>query len=356
VFGVSIDLTNSNPSTSVTYTDDAAGMTGGSSAWDNMPVFKDIKPCVLKNGAVQYYLNPSNFNQKANGTTSVLTGADGDVMIEFPKTGVAINTSGDTLTVKITEAPSDPNFRYYAHTRTTEGDRDKLYIGAFKGCVISSALRSVPGQPPKTSEAQGTFRTWAQANGSGYDLLSFYPMTLLQCLYLIRFKNLNSQAALGKGYVDGSAKQETGATISNGMYYGNTGSSTARVKCLGIEDLWGNVSDFVDGAFVDSTFNLLTAYKDFNDTGAGYTSRVKGVPMGGYVKRPMGSAEAGFILKEGGGSTTTYFSDDANFTIDYGFCVGGHWTSWDSAGIFMSFFTSASTSGSGTVGTRLMYL
>ena len=50
IYGVAIDLTNSNPETAVTYTDDAVGMTGGAAAWDSMNIFKDIKPCVLKNG------------------------------------------------------------------------------------------------------------------------------------------------------------------------------------------------------------------------------------------------------------------------------------------------------------------
>lgn len=34
-----------------------------------------------------------------------------------------------TLTVKITAETSNSNFNYYAHTRSSEGDREKLYIG-----------------------------------------------------------------------------------------------------------------------------------------------------------------------------------------------------------------------------------
>jgi hypothetical protein len=63
-FTVRIDETNSNPATSCVYMDDAIGMEKGSSNWDSMPIFNEIRPCVFKNGQVQYYLNPNNFNQK----------------------------------------------------------------------------------------------------------------------------------------------------------------------------------------------------------------------------------------------------------------------------------------------------
>ena len=186
VYGVSIDLTNGNPLTAVTYTDGAVGVIKGSAAWDTMAIFKDIKPCVLLNGVVQYYLNPANFAQKADGSASDITsGTAGDVMIEIPKIGFKITTVGSTVTVKITENPADSNYKYYAHTRTTEGDKSKLYVGAFLGYNLSSKLRSLSGKAPTATQTRATFRTQAQANGAGYDLLSVYPYLLLQCLYLI---------------------------------------------------------------------------------------------------------------------------------------------------------------------------
>ena len=33
----------------------------------NMNIFKDIKPCVLKNGVVQYYLDPNDFTKRVDG-------------------------------------------------------------------------------------------------------------------------------------------------------------------------------------------------------------------------------------------------------------------------------------------------
>ena len=360
IFGVSIDLSNSDPASAVTYTDDAVGMTAGSSAWDSEPIFKDIKPCLLLNGVVQKYLNKNNFAQDESGASvDITSGSAGDVMIEIPKCGVKIATSGNTLTIKITDNPNaaGDGFHYYAHTRATEGDCDKLYVGAYLGYTTSSKLRSLSGKSPTVNQTIGTFRTQAQANGDGYDQISFYPLTLLQCLFLIRYKNRNSQTALGRGYIDASAKTNTGATDANGMYYGTT-SGTIHVKFAGIEDFWGNVFYFIDGIFSDSSRNILTAFQNFNDTGNGYTSRGRGATsdIGNYMSKPQGTTETGFIAKEVNGSSTTYFCDYADLYASRLALFGGGWSAGDYAGSFRLGVARSASSSSSDYGGRLMYL
>ena len=360
IFGVSIDLSNSDPTSAVTYTDDAVGMTAGSTAWDSEPIFKDIKPCLLLNGVVQKYLNKTNFAQDESGNSvDITSGSSGDVMIEIPKCGVKIATSGNTLTVKITDNPNATanGFHYYAHTRSSEGDCNKLYVGAYAGYVTSSKLRSLSGKSPTVNQTIGTFRTQAQNNGTGYDQISFYPLTLLQCLFLIRYKSRNSQTALGRGYVDGSAKTNTGATNSNGMYYGST-SGTTHVKFAGIEDFWGNIYYFVDGIFSDSSRNILTAFDNFNDTGSGYTSRGQGATsdIGNYLSKPQGTTETGFIAKEVNGSSTTYFCDYAHLYASRFASFGGSWSNGDYAGAFQLVVSHSASGSDSSYGGRLMYL
>lgn len=359
VYGVSIDLTNSNPLTSVTYTDNAIGVTKGSAAWDTMAIFKDIKPCVLLNGVVQYYLNPANFAQKADGSAADITsGSAGDVMIEIPKIGFKITSVGNVVTVKITENPADSNYKYYAHTRTTEGDKNKLYVGAFLGYALSSKLRSLLGKAPTATQTIGTFRTQAQANGTGYDMLSFYPYLLLQCLYLIRYGSLDSQTALGRGFVDAnSAAINTGGTVAKGMNFGET-TGKLQMKFLGIEDFWGNLYQFLDGLFSDASRNILTAFKAFNDTGSGYTNRGQGAAtdIGGYLSSPQGTSESGFIVKTCSGSETTYFSDSAGLYVGCLACFGGGWDGASYAGTFQLIVSIGASNSYATYGARLMYL
>jgi hypothetical protein len=358
-YGVSIDLTNQNPETAVTYTDDAVGMTPGS-AWDSMPIFKDIKPCVLKNGVVQYYLNPNDLTKKADGTSADITsGNDGDVMIEIPKTGFKISTVGDTLTIKVTDNPNDTaNFKYYAHTRSVEGDRSKLYIGAYLGWNDGGKLRSLSGKTPTVNLTIGTFRARAKANGSGYDLVSFYPLTLLQCLYLIKYKNLDSQTALGRGYVDGnSAATNTGGTNQKGMFFGET-TGKQQMKFLGIEDFWGNLPWWIDGLFSDSNRNIKTAFQNFNDTGSGYTDRGQGATseIGNYMSKPQGTSQTGFIAKEVSGSASTYFCDFASLSASRLPSFGGYWSYASDAGAFYLRVAHDASYSYSTLGGRLMYL
>lgn len=359
IYGVAIDLTNSNPASAVTYTDDAVGMTAGSSAWDSMAIFKDIKPCLLKNGVVQYYLDPNDFTKRVDGSAADITsGNDGDVMIEIPKTGFLISTVGNILTVKVTNDPNNPNFKYYAHTRETEGDRDKLYIGAYLGWNDGGKLRSLSGKTPTASQTIGTFRTQAKANGSGYDLVSFYPLTLLQCLYLIKYKNLDSQTALGRGYVDGnSAATNTGGTNQKGMFFGET-TGKQQMKFLGIEDFWGNLRWWIDGLFSDSNRNIKTAFQNFNDTGSGYTDRGQGATsdIGNYMSKPRGTSQTGFIAKEVSGSASTYFCDYAYLYASRLPDFGGYWDSASDAGAFCLYVNRDASSSNSTLGGRLMYL
>ena len=362
-YGVSVDLSNSNPETAVTYTDDAVGMVAGSSDWYKMSIFNKIKPCLFKDGAVVGYLNPDNFAQFADGSAADISSGDsGDVMIEIPKIGYKISKSGTTLTVQITDDPNKNGFSYKAHTRTEEGDREKLYVGAFFGFNMDGKLRSLSGVwPLGTFVKMNNFRTYAQANGAGYDLLSFYPLTLLQCLYLIMYKNLNSQEAIGMGYV-GDVEYlhyhyNTGVTVDKGMNYG-TSDNFERMKFLGIEDFWGNLNHFIDGIISNSDYHVLVATENFNENGNGYTDigAVSTSNLLGYMKEPQGNNDLGFIPATVGGSSSTYFSDRCRFLGD---CVpefGGFYGSDTEAGAFYLTFARSKDSERDDIGGRLMFL
>lgn len=360
-YGVSIDLTNSDPTTAVTYTDDAVGMVAGSSDWDNTNIFRDIRPCMFKNGAVKEYLNPNDFTKYVDGTAAdISTGAEGDVMIEIPKLGVKIATSGNTLTVQVTDDPNAEGFHYYAHTRTKEGDKDKLYIGAFLGYNASSKLRSLCSKQPTVNVTIGETRTLAQANGSGYDQIAFYQLTLLQCLFLIKYKSRNSQTALGMGYTKATSAEtgvQTGGTIAKGMDYGET-TGLQQMKFMGIEDFWGNFYYWIDGLVSSSDYHALTATNNFNDTGSGYKDNgaLGSSFINGYVKSPQGTNELGFIIKQSGGSATTYFSDSAYFNAGYVPFFGGYWYAESVAGAFQLHVDGVASDADDYRCGRLMYL
>lgn len=358
-YTIKIDLTNSNPSSCCSYEDDAVGMTAGSDDWDSMPIFKDIKPCVFKDGEVNYYLNPNDFTLKEDETAAVLTGADGDVMIEFPKFAFKIetDTANNILTVSITNnknvVANDNTYKYYAFARDSIGDLDHFYYGAFKGSLDSDGkLRSVSGATPTNNKTLAAFEATAQLNGTNYHIVNYFQLVALQCLYLIKYKNLDGQTALGYGYVGGSAAQTTGATITKGMYYGSTSSQTDRVKFAGVEDFWGNIWERIDGFVTTSSWDIQTkvAGQTFTyDTGVSSD-------IYGYTSKVSGTTESGFKSIGYSGSETTYWSD---YGALYDACIlhfGGVWSGGLMAGPFRLNADVAASAAFSDVGVRLSHI
>ena len=312
-----IDLSDSNPATCVSYADDAANMQAGSAEWDE---FFGHYPCLFKDGAEVGKLNPNDFSKFADGTNADITsGAAGDVMIAFPRRGVKITTSGTKVTVSVTNGASEDGFSYLAHQRG-ETNKDVFYLGVYKGFVDSGKLRSLSGKTPTVKQYIQTFRTQAQANGAGYEQSAFYQLLFRQCMYILKYKNLNSQQAVGMGYVwapDGQLiPVQTGATNASGMDWGDKTALTSRVKLFGMEDFWGNVYEFIDGLYINTTWNILTATDGFNDSGTGYTDCGKGASdnqTSGFMQSAQGTAQTGFIPKTFAGSETTYYCDSATF-------------------------------------------
>jgi len=361
-YGVDIDEANSNPESSVTYTDMAAGFTpssGGNGnfiagSWSDKYPFNKIRPCLVKDGAVVGYLNPDNYAQYENGAAADITsGNAGDVMVEIPRFYYKISSGGGHVRVQISSAPlagfTDKAFRYNGELT------DAFYVGAYSGYVDSSGkLRSLSGKTPTGSKTIGAFRTAARANGDGYEQLNFYKLTALQILYLIRYKNLNSQAALGQGYSGGSSAATTGATNANGMNYGNA-STTGRVKCNGIEDFWGNIYQWVDGYKATSGSMVKTADGNFNDNATGYEEHPCTVPnKGGFLKTAVGSNELGFTPKALDGSSSTYYSDYGYLYSGYLPAFGGSWAKGASCGAFYFDCSFSASDASSNIGARLL--
>ena len=383
-YTVEVDLSNSNPLTSVVYQDDAVGMTKGSSNWDNEIIFKDIKPCVFKNGAVVYYLDKNDCTKKVDGTPAKLDGTDGDVMVEFPKFAYKIWKSNGKMYVSITNdsaIASQNDYKYYAFSKNAEGDRDHFYWGAFKGSLNSDGnLQSIAGVTPAASKTIGAFKSLAQNRGSGYTITSYFQLVALQCLYLIKYGNLNGQSALGQGISGRSGTSSdanygplvTGGTttfaLGQKMYYGSTsnnGSSSTydtaklgHVKFAGIEDFWGNIWEWIDGLTTDSSFNIITNwdYDKANSNSDFTTPSGLSSNSGGWVTDVAGTTESGFMNIKYGGSSSTHFCDDGYLYSGRVLLFGGRWGRGSDCGPFYLYAGDTASSANATVGARLMYL
>lgn len=360
IYTIRIDQSNSNPLTCCTYADDAVGMTKGSSEWDDIFGYK---PCIMRDGVVQGYLNPNDFTKYTSGSTAPITDTNYDVMIEFPRMGLDISTDNNkVITIKLTDAKNDSNFQYLAHKRGNV-QKDYFYLGAYSATGSSSKLGSNSGFVPLVNISITDFINYAHNRGSGYEIMGFYQWTYIQALYIMKYGNLNSQEALGKGYVyvNGSSAQTTGVTNAQGMCYGNPNSDTDRMKLFGLEDLWGNVSQFISGLYSDSNRNLLTTTDNFGvntsadaweyNVSSGTTSSVSD-----YITESQGTNNGGFVTKVGGGSSTTYYSDYAYLNASSFSDVGGSWYDGDDVGVFGCYVIYSASDWGESVGSRLMYL
>lgn len=360
---VIIDTLNSNPLTSVTYADDALTMTPGSANWDT---WFGYYPCLFNQGSEVGKLNPNNFGQFADGSSADITsGNAGDVMIGFPRKGLKIETVGNLIYVRMTDNPNDENFEYNAHRRNgvqSDVQKNIFYIGAYEGSYTQSRWRSLSGKMLSTvyttNKTIQVYRNGCHANGTGYEMFAFYQLTFIQAMYLLKYKNLNSQATVGYGLVGASGFVNTGSTNLQGMNYGSTTNNLVRMKLFGIEDLWGNTYDFIDGVKLDGSGYLLAATTDFNDSGSGYTiyGRLTTGSLVGYLKNVQGTSAMGFTPKTGSGSATTYFCDHMSLWTGAALRFGGTVNETTIAGIFCQQFNIPPTSTSATTQARLMYL
>lgn len=308
-----IDQTNTNPLTSVTYGDDATGMTKGSSDWDD---FIGHKPVLLDStGNELGELNPNDFSKYKDGTSAPITTVGNDVMIKFPKRGLKISTDANNIiTVSITDNPNAEasGFKYYAHSYGSHNNCDNVYVGVYKGYVSSNKLYSSSGKTPTTNQKLSSFRQKAEARGSSYEQMTFYVHTYIQAMASMKYGRLDLKNGLGHGYSKASAVVATGGTNASGMDFGSPSVYTSRVKCLGLEDLWGNIYEFRDGLIFNSTRSVLTSLYNtsFSDTGSGYTDNGIGASqnISSSIGTVQGTTETGFILK------TTASSNEYNFS------------------------------------------
>lgn len=339
-----IDQSNPNPLACVKYEDDAKDMVKGSSEWDK---FFGAKLVLFKDGKEVRDLQDSELNS--------LTPDDGDVMVKFRRMGLNIHTVGDKVYVTMTDDPNSSEFKYYAHTRGAER-REAFYLGAYLGCGKDGKLRSIKGYEPIGDKIIENFRTIAQANGKGYEIMAFYQWTFIQAMFILKYGNLDSQTALGKGLTDNDTFVNTGGTNGKGIDFG-TANGTDQMRFQYLEDVWGNKAQWCDGYGITSG-KLWTGTDKFNNNLDGYQSYTAESPEGGYLKKVLGDSERGFVAKEGGASETTYYSDYIYASLS-GTCfaiVGGYQDAGGAAGVFHFYFGYDAYDAYSYVGARLMYL
>ena len=351
----------------VTYTDDAAnfqpmtvkdGVYDAGSWAENWVA--DVKPCLLKNMVVQYYLKKTgiflyDYEHQANGTSSdIRSGDDGDVMMEFPlayyKFWDETEPDGTKYNCfKLAKEPQDDTWCCNAFLSQNGVPQKAIYLGSYDGREYNGKLRSLSDVAPTVSKTIGEFRTLANANGAGYELRELAKDRYLTALYTLFFKGLNGQSLLGKGRTfENSSALNTGSMNDKPLFWGDQ-TGTSGMKFMGIENFWGNIYKFLDGIIHSDGTYYYKVHGPYNDFGSGYSAGPF-IPASGYINKMTSANGYGMVPSE------TVLSEADSKYHDYSWgtssggpyilYVGGDWGDGVDAGPFC--WNGSSTSGVGT--------
>ena len=119
---------------------------------------------------------------------------------------------------------------------------NNIYVGAFENSLADNQLVSIANAIPHTSMSLSEVQNLCAAKDDGFEVMDILTLSALQLLFVIEHKSFDSQACIGQGLV-------------NGVNVSNTGIDSA-INYRGIENLWGNVWDMINGLNLQLAFNV----------------------------------------------------------------------------------------------------
>lgn len=361
-----------NPS-DVQYADDCASFTAAKAAnlgsWGDTDLLKEyFKPCVIQAGAdtPAYYLNPTNLRQKLDGTASVLTGADGDVMVQVKKLyGKFEKLPGGKVKASISNVREDNT--WFCWTENAGIEEEYAYRGRYMAGFMDgdeTQMRSISGVAKAVNKTREAFRSLATARGPQYHQNNVYMLFLWEFMYLLMYKERNSQLALGQGRSLGSNTNNVACGWSDGYgcCWGDQGGVNG-VVFLWVEDFYGDTWEWVDGiCYINTVYHLTRDPKKYSDTAASYEiSLPSGLTAAAnsnkYITELAMTNDVPFMPTksgEAGSGSTTFWCDnmwcaDATQVVYF----GGGWSHAASVGAFYWALSTAPSAAHARIGSRL---
>lgn len=306
IYGFHIDPDESDPADCVTYLADAVGMTPAAmgttafsyGSWEN--AFFMPRPCMLKfDGTVDYYLDPTDYTKKADGTASDIADLSygGNAMMEFPLIWykfVQGTASGEGY-FYCSNKKVDDTYKCWSNMDCNGNIINHFYMPIYNGATYDGKMRSLSGitLAPWSTTAYSDSSTYAVGDKVNYqgkmykcitavetaeafdetkweqfafngqtsateeitqatannttDKVEWYidqwcDRVLINGLLVLMGKSLDTQGAFGRGIDSGSqATKEayvTGSLNDKGLFYGSTANGNTVIKTFGMENWW----------------------------------------------------------------------------------------------------------------------
>lgn len=345
IYGISRNRLSSSPIW--TRTDDAVGKTATASVGTTAGV-SDFDDCYPWNGIVR--------ETKGN-----------DVMVKIPKFYYQRYVEANIEYIRVAEAETEG---FALHPAFNHGgvEKDSVYVGAYE---LTGTAGSKTGTAVSASSTFSTYKTAVEKKGTGWGLFDISTFSAVQMLMLVEFATNNMQNAVGLGNVNANAAVQTGTcdSVPNLTGVPSTGGTTG-VVWRGIENLWGNVHEFLDGITVkdyayyvcndQSKYDAASTdgYTELSYNGGTYAS-----DWSNYLIVRMGIDEnnSHIMLPEyasNSSSTSLYYCDTVSIAKSVRlFTHGGLFSGGNANGLFkyyISLTTSSAMSGRQT--SRIMYV
>ena len=208
-----VDMMSYGVEWDITVADPTCTRIGNPLFHKSLPIQSEYKGCIVKNGKLQYYLNPNDWSKKADGTPSVLDGTDGDVMVHIPKFYGKSGSNGNKRWVRISTVKVDASWveipemfvSAYHNTIYTDGNTTKIasvvstdakYRGggrrpAYDQYLSTDQFKTDLGKPVSDIN-RATMRKYAAATGQELLCYEFYKW-IFYWNYVIEYANFNSQ-------------------------------------------------------------------------------------------------------------------------------------------------------------------
>ena len=316
----------------------AVGTGAGSSPFDAFMPWAGMRECNLNmSGKLIAWKGDGGFSRSNNYT-----------MVFIPEFYVAYKESGTKKYFYVSDK---------SKTGMEKHPGSGKYIGKYH---VGSQIISKSGVSPLVSYTRSWFRNTAWPSGSKFHLYDFATYCAIIFLYIVEFADWNCQSKIGQGYTNNNNSSAITSGHTDSMTY-HTGRASGTdsenaVQYRWVENLWGNVFQWVDGFNVNGT----TAYyctdpsKYADDTSTGYTN-IGTLPTLGWIKDLIVTDNGLLIPKTSGGSETTYIPDYV-YSSSSGrvVCVGGAWGDGAAAGLLYFFAGYASSDWGSNVSARLL--